>query len=109
MLKIQTKQVIADVEAAAAAERAIAEFRASRAAAVEAATVTVKGHLYDANERAIQRMTAAVLAGADESADLPLAWSMADTPPGEMTAITLGELRQALRAATEQLAVLWGR
>ena len=109
MLKLQTKQKIADVEAAAAAERAIAEFRAARAEAVESATVTVNGNQYNANERSIQRMTAAVLAGADESADLPLAWSMADTAPGVMTAITLGELRQALRAATEQLAVLWGR
>ncbi len=107
MLKLQGKQRIADVEAAAAAERAAQEFRAARAEAVEAATVTVNGNLYNANERSIQRMTAAVLAGADEAETLPLAWSMADTPPGVMTPITLGELRQALRAATEQLAALW--
>ena len=54
-------------------------------------------------------MTAAVLAGADEPADFPLVWSMADTDPGVMTPITLGELRRALRAATEHMAALWAR
>lgn len=109
MLKLETKQPIAVVEAAAAAERAIAAFRAERAEAVEAATVTIGGNIYNANERSIQRMTSAVLAGVDESADLPLVWSLADTGPGVMTPITLGELRQALRAATEQMAALWAR
>lgn len=109
MLKLETKTRIAEVEAAAAAEKAIADFRTERAALVEAATVEINGNSYNANERSIQRMTAAVLAGADEPADLPLVWSMADTPPGVMTPITLGELRQALRAATMNLAALWAR
>ena len=109
MLKLSSKTTIAAAEAQAEAARAELEFRAARAEAVESATVTVNGNLYNANERSIQRMTAAVLAGADESADLPLSWSMADTAPGVMTAITLGELRHALRAATEQMGALWGR
>jgi hypothetical protein len=109
MLKLSTKQKIADAEAAAAEQRASDNFRAARLAAVESATVSVNGNLYDANERAIQRMSVAVVAytGAPENA--PAAWSMADTPPGVMTAITVGELREALRAAVEQLGKLWAR
>ncbi len=109
MLKIQTKQAIADVQAAEAAAAAESAFRAARAAALEDATVTVGANTYNANERSIQRMTAAVVAGADEPDQFPVKWSMADTGPGVMTAITLGDLRQALRAATEQMETLWQR
>ena len=109
MLILSSKVNIAEVEAARALEAEQAEFRAARAAAVEAATVTIDGNVYNANERSISRMTSAVLAGADEPDALPLSWSMADTPPGVMTPITLGELRRALRASTEQLEKLWGR
>lgn len=109
MLKLSSKTTIAAAAAQAKGEAADLAFRADRSAAIESATVTVNGNTYNANERSIQRMTAAVLAGADEAADLPLSWSMADTAPGVMTPVTLGELRQALRAATEQMGALWAR
>ena len=109
MLKIQTKQVIADVAIAAAAAQGVADFRASRAAAVESAVVTVNGNQYNANERSIQRMAATVQAAYNEPDHFGVGWSMADTEPGVMTWVTLGELRQALRAAIENMATLWAR
>lgn len=109
MLKLDTKQNIAAVEAEATAKKLEADFVASRAAAVEAATVTINGNIYNANERSIHRMTSAVLSFSDADLSMPLSWSMADTASGVMTDITLGELKQALQAATIQMAQLWSR
>lgn len=109
MLKLQSKTTIAAAAALAAAEADATQFRTDRAAAVEAATVRVNGNLYDANERSIQRMGVAVVAFSAAPDSAPAAWSMADTAPGVMTAITVGELREALQAAVVQLGELWGR
>lgn len=109
MIKTNTIANTADIEAAAQAAQAEAEFRAARAAAVEASTVKVGDNTYNASERAISRMAEVVAATTNDPDSADLAWSMADTPAGVMTEITLGELRTALKLAVIRRGELWGR
>lgn len=109
MIKTNTIRNVADVEAERAAAQAEATFKAERAAAVEASTVKVGDNTYNASERAISRMAEVVAATTDEADTLPISWSMADTPTGVMTEITLGELRAALKLAVVRRGELWGR
>lgn len=109
MLLTNTKRKTADREAAEAAAIAEQLFKDQRAAAIEAAVVCINGNNYNANERSIARMAETVAAASDEPDSLALGWSMADTPSGVLTPITLGELRQALKAAVINRGALWGR
>lgn len=109
MLLTNTKRKTADREASEAAAIADQQFRDLRAQAVEAAVVCVNGNNYNANERSIQRMTSALLAYGQAPDDAPALWSLADTPPGVMTPITVGELRTALRDAVAECSRLWAR
>lgn len=110
MLKLATKTTIADAEAAAAAERALNDFRANRQQALNNTIVTTTaGNQYDADELSISRMTNSLLAIANEPGEFALDWSMADTPTGVMTPTTKADLAEAHRLAVENMAAIWRR
>lgn len=110
MLKLATKTTIADAEAAAAAERALNEFRANRQQALANAVVTTTaGNQYDADEQSISRMANRLLSISAEPATYPVQWSMADTPTGVMTTTTKADLAEAHRLAVENMDAIWSR
>lgn len=110
MLNLATKTNIAAAEAAAAAERALNDFRANRQQALDNAVVTTTaGNQYDADERSIGRMANALLAMASEPDYYALQWSMANTGTGVMTPTTKADLAEAHRLAVENMASIWSR
>ncbi len=108
MLKLDTKVKIADKEAKLAAERALAEFKASRQKLVDEAVVTTTlGNKYDADEVSINRLLNAVQALSDKPDDYGILWSMADTGTGVMTPTTKADIVEAHRLAVENMASVW--
>lgn len=86
---------------------AVSEFKASRQQLLDSAVVTTSnGNKYDADEQSISRMANAILAA--QRKDLTnIQWSLADTPTGVMTDVTLIDLEEAHELAVENMASIW--
>ena len=61
---------------------------------------------YDADEQSISRMANAILA-AQRKGITDIQWSLADTPTGVMTDVTLADLEEAHELAVENMASIW--
>ena len=85
------------------AER-LARAKTERAEAVEALTVEVDGLVFDANEKAQERMARAVLMA--ESPDEQIEWVLHDD---SVALVTAEQLRRACRAAGMAQGSLWVR
>ena len=85
------------------AER-LARAKAERAEAVEALTVDVDGLVFDANEKAQERMARAVLMA--ESPDEQTEWVLHDD---SVALVSAEQLRRACRAAGREQGSLWVR
>lgn len=83
------------------------QFKASRQQLLDSAVVTTSnGNKYDADEQSISRMANAILAA--QRKDLTnIQWSLADTPTGVMTDVTLADLEEAHELAVENMASIW--
>lgn len=89
---------------------AVEGFRRSREAAMACAVVTTSnGNTFDADETSINRMTMAVLAASGEDDSYGVQWALANNGAGIMSAITLGELKEAQQLAVLNMATLWER
>jgi hypothetical protein len=86
---------------------AISQFKADRQKRLNNAIVTTSnGNKYDADEQSISRMANAILA-ARRRGVRDIKWSLADTPTGVMTDVTLADLEEAHELAVENMASIW--
>jgi len=92
---------------AIATEQQIQAFKSNRQKLLDSAVVTTSnGNKYDADEQSISRMANAILAA--QRKDLTnIQWSLADTPTGVMTDVTLADLEEAHELAVENMASIW--
>ncbi len=90
-----------------AQQEQVDQFKASRQQLLDSAVVTTSnGNKYDADEQSISRMANAILAA--QRKDLTnIQWSLADTPTGVMTDVTLADLEEAHELAVENMASIW--
>ncbi len=90
-----------------AQQEQINQFKASRQQLLDNAIVTTSlSNQYDADEQSISRMANAILAA--QRKDLTnIQWSLADTPTGVMTDVTLADLEEAHELAVENMADIW--
>ncbi len=90
-----------------AQQEQVDQFKASRQQLLDIAVVTTSnGNKYDADEQSISRMANAILAA--QRKDLTnIQWSLADTPTGVMTDVTLADLEEAHELAVENMASIW--
>ena len=90
-----------------AQQQQISQFKSQRQQQLENAVVTTSnGNKYDADEQSISRMANAILAA--QRKDLTnIQWSLADTPTGVMTDVTLADLEEAHELAVENMANIW--
>lgn len=87
---------------------AVEAFKAKRLANIQSLTVTTTaGNAYQADRDSIAAMTARVIALTGELDSYTLKWSLAPTGTGVMDNVTLGDLREALLLATEQITTYW--
>lgn len=85
----------------------VSDFRAQRQRLLDNAIVTTSlGNQYDADEQSISRMANAILA-AQRRGVVDIKWSLADTPTGVMTDVTLEDLEEAHELAVENMASIW--
>lgn len=84
------------------AKQALAQAKATRAAAVASITVEVDGMIFDGDEVAQERMARAVLMA--ESYEEQTAWVLADNT---VAMVTADQLRRACRAAGQAQTRLW--
>lgn len=89
-------------------EEKIEKFKHARQTQLASAVVDVNGLKFDADEISITRMVSAIMAAAGQPATLKMAWSLADTPTGVMTSITLKDLKAAQKLAVENMSSAWG-
>lgn len=87
--------------------QAKSDFKANRQQLLDSAVVTTSNsNKYDADEQSISRMANAILAA--QRKDLTnIQWSLADTPTGVMTDVTLADLEEAHELAVENMASIW--
>ena len=83
-------------------------FKSSRQSAINSATVTANGFIFDADEISIGRLANAILAAMNEGDDYIMQWSLADTSTGVMTDVTLSDLKLAHKLAVLKMAQAWG-
>ncbi|MEZ7225983.1 hypothetical protein NO989_04280 [Alteromonas sp. DY56-G5] len=90
-----------------AQQEQINQFKVNRQHLLDTAIVTTSlGNQYDADEQSISRMANAILAA--QRKDLTnIQWSLADTPTGVMTDVTLADLEEAHELAVENMASIW--
>jgi len=87
---------------------AIADFKDSRQAQLNAAIVTTSnGNKYDADEVSITRMGFALVALSGSPLSYELLWSLASTGTGVMTVITFADLKEAQALAVQNMGVIW--
>ena len=85
----------------------INQFKANRQYLLDNAIVTTSsGNKYDADEQSISRMANAILAAQRRGVN-EIKWSLADTPTGVMTDVTLADLEEAHELAVENMARIW--
>lgn len=90
-----------------AQQQKIAQFKASREHLLNTAVVTTsKGNKYDADEKSQGRMDRAISVARRKSLT-SVEWSLADTPTGVMTDVTLADLEEAHELAVENMANIW--
>lgn len=89
-------------EQARQAEQALAEAKATRAAAVAALTVEVDGMVFDGDEKAQERMARAVTLA--DSWDERTEWVLHDNT---VATVTADQLRRACKAAGKAQTALW--
>ena len=90
-----------------AQQEQIDQFKASRQQLLDSAVVTTSsGNQYDADEQSISRMANAILAAQRRGVN-DIKWSLADTPTGVMTDVTLADLEEAHELAVENMASIW--
>lgn len=90
-----------------AQQEQVDQFKASRQQLLDTAIVTTSnGNQYDADEQSISRMANAILA-AQRRGVHDIKWSLADTPTGVMTDVTLADLEEAHELAVENMASIW--
>ena len=93
-------------------EEAIKEFRYARATMLQSAVITTQsGKQFNADDLSQTRMsnalTAIALKGMRDTDTLE--WSLADTPSGFPTVITVAELKEAMVLAVENMRDIWMR
>jgi len=90
-----------------AQQEQVDQFKVSRQQLLDSAVVTTSSsNKYDADEQSISRMANAILAA--QRKDLTnIQWSLADTPTGVMTDVTLADLEEAHELAVENMASIW--
>lgn len=87
--------------------QAVGQFKASRQQLLDSAVVTTSNsNKYDADEQSISRMANAILAAQRRGVN-DIKWSLADTPTGVMTDVTLSDLEEAHELAVENMANIW--
>ncbi len=90
-----------------AQQEQVDQFKASRQQLLDSAVVTTSnGNKYDADEQSISRMANAILAAQRRGVN-DIKWSLADTPTGVMTDVTLSDLEEAHELAVENMANIW--
>lgn len=90
-----------------AQQEQIAQFKASREHLLNTAVVTTSnGNKYDADEKSQGRMDRAISV-ARRKGLTTVEWSLADTPTGVMTNVTLADLEEAHELAVENMANIW--
>jgi len=90
-----------------AQQEQVDQFKASRQQLLDSAIVTTSNsNQYDADEQSISRMANAILA-AQRKGITDIQWSLADTPTGVMTDVTLADLEEAHELAVENMASIW--
>lgn len=90
-----------------AQQEQVDQFKASRQQQLDNATVTTSlSNQYDADEQSISRMANAILAAQRRGIN-DIKWSLADTPTGVMTDVTLADLEEAHELAVENMASIW--
>lgn len=83
------------------------QFKITRQQQLDNAIVTTSlDNQYDADEQSISRMANAILA-AQRKGITDIQWSLADTPTGVMTDVTLADLEEAHELAVENMASIW--
>lgn len=89
-------------------EKQVQAFKSERQRLLDTAIVTTGNSLqFDADEQSITRMANAILAAQDEGT-VNLSWSLADTPTGVMTEVTLADLKEAHKLAVKNMETIWG-
>lgn len=90
-----------------AQQEQVAQFKHSRQHLLDTAIVTTSSsNQYDADEQSISRMANAILAAQRRGVN-DIKWSLADTPTGVMTDVTLTDLEEAHELAVENMASIW--
>ncbi len=90
-----------------AQQEQVDQFKASRQQQLDNAIVTTSSsNQYDADEQSISRMANAILAAQRRGIN-DIKWSLADTPTGVMTDVTLADLEEAHELAVENMASIW--
>lgn len=90
-----------------AQQEQINQFKANRQQILDSAVVTTSNsNQYDADEQSISRMANAILAAQRRGVN-DIKWSLADTPTGVMTDVTLADLEEAHELAVENMASIW--
>lgn len=90
-----------------AQQEQVDQFKASRQQLLDSAVVTTSNsNKYDADEQSISRMANAILAAQRRGIN-DIKWSLADTPTGVMTDVTLADLEEAHELAVENMASIW--
>lgn len=106
MFKTNTIKTFDAIEA----EKAIAEFKTNRTELLNNAVVTTTtGKQFDADEQSQGRMNNAINAcSIDGMIDTDtLEWSLADTPSGVPSEITIAELKEAYVLAVRKMSEIW--
>ena len=90
-----------------AQQQQISQFKSQRQQQLDTSVVTTSGgNKYDADEKSISRMANAILAAQRRGIN-DIKWSLADTPTGVMTDVTLADLEEAHELAVENMASIW--
>lgn len=90
-----------------AQQEQVNQFKVNRQHLIDTAIVTTSlGNQYDADEQSISRMANAILAAQRRGVN-DIKWSLADTPTGVMTDVTLADLEAAHELAVENMASIW--
>ena len=85
----------------------ISEFKSDRFTLIKNSKVTVGDNEFQADQISINSMTARCVALAKESDSYIIQWSLSPTPTGFMSPVELGDLREALKLATDYAESVW--
>jgi len=88
---------------------ALQTFKSNRQSQLDNAVVDANGFLFDADEKSIGRLSYAISAAVEDGMiDTDnVEWSLADTPTGVMTSVTLADLKLARKLAVQNMSTIW--